>query len=487
MSSSVVTTPAGQAPQIIAEVFTIGKAIRRQGGTPYLVGGWVRDMLMGNPSTEDYDLEVFGLSMEALQKVLAGMGPVHSVGRHFGVLKLHTRKAEYDVSVPRRESNIGKGHKGFWVKTDPGMSFEEAASRRDFTINAMGYDFLADELLDPHGGREDLRAGILRHVSPAFAEDPLRVLRAMRFAGRFGFSIAGETLALCRTLELGELPRERLWEEIRKLLLQAPRPSEGFCHARDLGVLDFFPELASPPDDSPGAPPGAADGERVETAWRLTLAFVDQAAAVRTGAEAEDTVLMTAAMCFGMAGGWNDPPGQALERVEAFLRRLTNETRLLERVGRLVAALPRPQALYAAREAGGEDGQEGGADAAVRRLALEISIPFLLRAAGARHRALHGQAPFPAGAWLEERARALGVWDGPPTPLLQGRDLLEHGLKPGPALGRVLQAMFQQQLDGALNTREEALQWVLAQPAEEQERGSGAKRGGRANQRGNRS
>lgn len=233
--------------EIHPEVRRIGEAIVEKGGAPYLVGGWVRDRLLGLADQQDYDLEVFKLPMGRLKEVLLLFGPVHSVGRHFGVLKLATKNAAYDVSVPRRESNIGEGHKGFRVTPDPTMTFDDAAARRDFTINAMGYDFQKEVLLDPHGGERDLGKGVVRHVGPAFAEDPLRVLRAMRFAGRFGFRIAPDTQALCRRLNLTELPRERIWEEIKKLLLQSPRPSQGFGYAKNLGVLKFFSGVAGAP------------------------------------------------------------------------------------------------------------------------------------------------------------------------------------------------------------------------------------------------
>jgi len=461
--------------EVHPEVRRIGEAIVENGGTPYLVGGWVRDRLLGLADPQDYDLEVFQLSMRRLEEILLPFGPVHSVGRHFGVLKLATINAAYDVSVPRRESNIGKGHKGFRVTPDPTMTFDEAAARRDFTINAMGYDFQRGVLLDPHGGERDLAAGLLRHVGPAFSEDPLRVLRAMRFAGRFGFRIAPETQALCRRLNLAELPRERIWEEIKKLLLQSPRPSQGFAYAPKLGVLKYFPELQALHD--------AAAPEGAPSPWDMTLAFLDQAAiAVRLDPPRRG-VLMTAALCFGLtnldgvapdatapnatAAEGAEPEGAAEAEgplaaglpvagesslVAQFLGRLTKETRFIEGVMGLTAELVKVQVLFKIRDRAG--------DGEVRRLALRIEIPFLLKAASALHRARQGEAEFPAGTWLEARARALGVWEGPPEPLLQGRHLLKHGLKAGRAMGNLLDAVFQLQLDGTIATREAALAWV---------------------------
>ncbi|MDH4120988.1 MAG: polynucleotide adenylyltransferase [Deltaproteobacteria bacterium] len=409
---------------LMTEVYRMGDAIRQAGGNPLLVGGWVRDCLLENPHSKDFDLEVFGLAPERLQPVLARFGPVHTVGRHFGVLKVTTPEAEYDVSVPRRESKIGKGHKHFKVEPDPTMTFEEAAARRDFTINAMGYDFLHGQLLDPHGGLADLEQGVLRHVGPSFGEDPLRVLRAMQFAARFGFTIPEETLAICREQDLAELPRERLWEEFRKMLLRAPVPSRGLAYADALGILPHFPELAAL----------AAGGTGPQTPWGQTLAVVDRAAERRTQDPHQDIQLMLAALCHRMGPG-----------MEEFLGRLTQEAALVKSVAALAADIHTPVRLYE---------HQDRTDPDIRRLALRVSIPFLLRLASAL-----GQGPdnVGAGAWLEEQARRLEVWDGPPKPLLQGRHLLALGMKPGRAMGSLVEEMYQLQLDGQIATHKQAV------------------------------
>lgn len=426
---------------ILPEVYRVGDAIAKAGGRPILVGGWVRDVLLGIPHRQDYDIEVFGLPMGRLRNILARLGPVHSVGRHFGVLKLTTHEAEYDISVPRRESNIGKGHRGFHVEPDPAMRFEEAAARRDFTINAMGYAFLESELLDPFNGEGDLRAHVLRHVGPAFGEDPLRVLRAMQFAGRFALHIAPETLAICRAQDLHELPRERIWVEFRKLLLQAPRPSDGLAYAPELGVLPYFPELAGL---------HARNSDPAHGPWGRTLAMLDCAATLRTGNAEEDRVLMVAALCHALEG-------ESEHAVETFLARLTNERALVDAVLALLAELETPERLYARR------GEVHAGE--IRRLALRQPIPFVLRATLAWHRAYHGDAPFEAGAWLEAKARELDVWEHAPEPLLKGRHLLERGLPPGPEVGKWVREAFERQLDGELRSLDDALAWLDAQRA----------------------
>lgn len=436
------------------DVFRIGEALRTAGGRPFLVGGWVRDAILNRTDQKDFDLEVFGLPMERLPKILKSMGSVHAVGRHFGVLKLNTKAASYDISVPRRESNIGKGHKAFLVETDPDMSFEAAAARRDFTLNAMGYDFFAKTLHDPWGGRDDLEKRILRHVGPVFAEDPLRVLRAMQLAGRFDLVIAPETLALCRTLHLAELPRERLWEEFKKLLLQAPRPSRGLVYADPLGVLPTFPELQALVAQGTSGGPDQSIGAGTLSPWEGTLAMLDHAAGFCIGDEILDLVLMTAALCHRMDAHLEGK--LSLHQARAFMARLTNEKQIPEGVVALLSDLETPCRLF------GSDAPV--APGTLRRLALRISLPFLHRAATAHHRAYGGEGDFEAGARLKARAMELGVWDTPPEPLLKGRHLLARGMPPGPEVGDWVRRAFDHQMDEGFSTVDEVLTWMAAEP-----------------------
>lgn len=439
----MVLHPDSHAFPLLNEVRRIGKAIQEAGGRPVLVGGWVRDSLLGHPHSKDFDMEVFGLQPRALNKVLRRFGPVHQVGRHFGVLKLTTREAEYDVSVPRRESKVGKGHKGFWVSTDPGMTFEEAASRRDFTMNAMGYAPMEELFIDPHHGFADLQAQLLRHVGPAFGEDPLRVLRALQFAGRFGLDIAPETQRICREQDLHELPRERQWVEFKKLLLLSARPSHGLGFAEALGVLPYFPELAAL----------HAHGGTAGPDWQRTMQALDAAAAARCGDEALDLPQLLAALCHRLGVpslSEAEPTPQALAQAamvpaQALLERFTNEHGLIETVLTLLREAPLVLQAETLR------------DGDVRRMALRVKFPDALRAA----QALYGAAaPLPAAEMLRRRAAALGVFEQAPEPLLKGRHLLQAGMRPGPAMGDLLKAAFEAQLDGAIATEAQALAWM---------------------------
>ena len=448
--------------QLSIELTKLANAIHQQGGQPILVGGSVRDYLLGQIIPKDLDLEVYHLEANELEMVLSQFGKVLRVGKSFGVLKLITEHAEYDVSLPRRESKTGKGHKGFLVNADPRMTFEEASVRRDFTINSIGFDPIQQQWLDPHRGQEDLKKGILRHVGSAFAEDPLRVLRGAQFAARLNFQLAPETLELCQTLDLNELSRERLLGEFAKLLLRAERPSIGLEILRQTKALRFFPELEAlidVPQDPTWHPEGCV--------WTHTLMVVDEAAKLRVGEEKNDLVLMFGALChdFGKPettiwkdGHWRSPAHDVLgmQPTEKFLRRLTDEASLIEKVTVLVREHLRPSMLY--------NDREKVTPGAIRRLALRVSIPELLLVAEADHfgrttdDALRRE--FPAKQWLLDQASKLDVRDEKPKPFLKGRHLLQLGMRPGPLMGKVLKEAFGLQLDGAILSLEEAKAWA---------------------------
>src|SRR6478672_4582071 len=215
------------------KVLALATAIRAEGGRALLVGGCVRDEQMGN-EVKDWDLEVYQLAPERLRELLDKVGTVNVVGEAFTVYKLGH---DLDVSIPRRERKSGRGHRGFLVEGDPSMTVEDATRRRDFTINAILQDPLTGEVIDHFDGRRDIERHLLRAVSlDTFGEDSLRVLRAAQFASRFDFNIDPDTVVLCQSIDLADLPAERVWGEMEKLLLQSARPSVGLKWLRDLGV-----------------------------------------------------------------------------------------------------------------------------------------------------------------------------------------------------------------------------------------------------------
>jgi tRNA nucleotidyltransferase (CCA-adding enzyme) len=448
---------------------TLAEAIIAAGGQAVLVGGAVRDALLGRPP-KDIDIEAYGLPVDALQAILQQVAKVHAVGKSFGVLKTRIGGMDIDVSLPRRERKVGQGHRGFAVDYDPFMPFAEAASRRDFTINAIGVNFGSGDILDPWNGRRDLEAGVIRHVSDAFDEDPLRVLRACQFSARFGFSIAPETLRKCRSLqgELATLSNERIWEEFKKLLLKSPAPALGLQALESTGALALFPELAA----LRGAPHKASFHPEGDVLTHTLLVMDACAEICRADSLPENDALplLLAALCHDLGkpatailidGIWRNPGHELAGAVpsRSLLARMGCPLALTERIVALVREHDRPYRLHV------QDRAEPVADGVIRRLALRVPIISLCRLALADFRgrtAADAAGPCAAVEWLRGRASALGVLRQAPQPLLQGRDAQGLGVKPGPAMGDLLKTAFEAQLDGAFADLPGAIAWAQA-------------------------
>lgn len=434
-------------------VQTVCHAVRDTGGKAFLVGGCVRDALLGR-AVKDIDIEVFGLEQEKVRNLLGRYFKVDLVGESFSVFKLGGLPV--DVALPRRESKTGLGHKAFDVVVDPVLSFEDAAARRDFTINAMLFDPLEQSLVDPFHGQADLEAHVLRHTSDRFVEDPLRVLRGMQFAARFTLTLAAETVDICRTMGMEGLPPERLFEEWKKLVLLGERPSGGLEFLRATGWLRYYPELTALVGCEQ-EPEWHPEGD----VWVHTLKCMDAFALERVGDEWEDLVVGLAVLChdFGKPATTKHEDGRLRSRghetegevpTRTFLGRLTNQADLVDEVVALVVTHLRPKELF----------ESNAGDSAVRRLARQVKrIDRLVRVAQADRKGVKdydGDA-FPAGEWLLAKAKSLEVVDSKPKPIVMGRHLLETGMKPGPDMGRILDALYEQQLDGKFATLEEGL------------------------------
>ena len=443
----------------------IAVAVRDAGGRALVVGGWVRDRLMqlepergGGAPAKDVDIEVFRIPAERLRAILESFGRVETVGESFQVFK----SGGIDVSLPRRESKSGRGHRGFEVSGDPGMPIADAARRRDFTVNAISWDPLTDEYLDPFDGRRDLSHRILRVVDPqTFGDDSLRVLRAVQFAARFGLTLEPATRELCRTIRLDDLPAERIWGEVEKLLF-APRPSIGFALALDLGVVQqLFPQLYALVGCQQ-EPEWHPEGD----VWVHTLQVIDQA---RTRIDDLPRPLQLAIMLGAVCHDFGKPATTAF--LDGRIRSIDHEeqgvapaTSFLDRLNvhafdgydvrwqvlGLTAQHLKPGMWFKAK---GEV-----RDGAFRRLAHKVDLELLARLAKAD---CLGREPgvFDCEAmdWFLERARSLGVDRRPPEPILLGRHLLELGVKPGPRMGEILKTVYEQQLDGSVRTIEEAI------------------------------
>jgi tRNA nucleotidyltransferase (CCA-adding enzyme) len=418
----------------------------------------VRDTLLGLPESSNVDLEVFGLPGDRLRALLETFGRVEAVGESFQVYKI----GDIDVSLPRRDSKAGRGHRGFLVSGDPDMSIAEAARRRDFTVNAISWDPLTGEYFDPFDGRSDLERRLLRVVDPqTFGDDSLRVLRGVQFAARFALTLEESTAALCRQIPLDDLPSERVWGEFEKLLF-APKPSIGFAIAMDLGIVSkLFPELqalAGCPQEPEWHPEGDV--------WVHNLQVIDHA---RTRIDdlprPEQLAVMLGAVCHDLGKPATtavidgrirslDHEEQGVPPASAFLDRLNVNSfdgyDVRKQVLGITAQHLKPGSWFKVRDEVG--------DGAFRRLAHKVDLELLARVAKSDCEGRKpGQFDCTAMDWFLERARALGVQHRPPEPTLLGRHLLALGLKPGPRVGEILKAIYELQMDGKVTNLDEAI------------------------------
>ncbi|MGZ8938898.1 MAG: CCA tRNA nucleotidyltransferase [Limisphaerales bacterium] len=449
-------------PQDLKVILTEAPKLSRA----YLVGGCVRDWLLGQ-ANKDYDIEVFGLDYEALANALSRWGKVDLVGRSFGVIKLTTSaRHTYDFSIPRRDSKNAPGHKGFQVTFDPSLTPEDAAGRRDFTINAMMFDPRERSLLDPFHGEADLRAKILRHTSAAFPEDPLRVLRGMQFAARFDLKPAAETVELSRSIKFTypELARERVREEWFKWAEKSVKPSRGLEFLLASEWIEHFPELnemRGVPQDPEWHPEGdvfihtahCCDAMAALPEWKnsnsetrivymLAVLTHDTGKAITTVEAMKRGELRIISPGHEEAGG---------DLAESFMERINAPRAIRERVVPLVV---NHMAHF-----------QTVSDRAVRRLAKRLEpeniqgLVTLMTADSFGRPPLPPEIPASVRA-IAEKADELAVRKQPPEPILLGRHLLEFGFAPGKALGQALHAAYEAQLTGDFVDLHGALNWV---------------------------
>ncbi len=428
----------------MAVVRRIAGRLAGVGGRALLVGGCVRDRLLG-ATAHDFDLEVFGLPPEAVAAALLPEFEVDSVGAAFGVFKV--KHHPVDIALPRRENKTGRGHRGFQMSAEPDLPFADAAARRDLTVNAISCDPLTGEIIDPWNGRRDLADGVLRHVGPAFAEDPLRVLRTMQFAARLDFRVAPETVRLCAGMEPEGLPRERLAGEWEKLLLQGRKPSLGLAFLRDCGWVKYCPELAAliGCEQTPAWHP---EGD----VWNHTLLACDRAAERRSGNREDDLTVACAVLChdFGKPAVSERRPDGTIscfnhERAgvgpaREFLRRLWNREAWIESVVRLVQEHMRPY----------DFGRDLASDRAYRHLAVRAGRLDLLAEVAIADALARPPLPVDMTCYRRflERARELAVEQAPPEPLIRGRHLVARGMTPGRGFAPLLARCYEAQLAG---------------------------------------
>ena len=454
-----ITTTKIKIPKILENIL---KNLQELGATPILVGGCVRDYFL-NKEIKDFDIEIFNFdSLELLEISLKKFGNVKLVGKSFGVLTLKVEGYDFDFALPRIEKKVGNSHTDFEVITNSNLSFEEAAIRRDFTINAIGYDYFKDEFIDPFNGIDDLKNRIIRHINDkTFIEDSLRVYRAIQFAARFEFDIDEKTKDLCKKIvlsdELSYLPKERIYEEFKKLFLKSNKPSIGFELLRELGLLKYFKELEvlinceQEPEYHP-------EGD----VWIHTLMCLDELAKILEKEKIEDEYkklyLFYGILChdFGKPFCTKEINGKitsykheslGIEPTISFLEKLTNEKKFIEIVCSLVKNHLIPFQLYLSHSS----------EKAVKRLSLKVNIEdlCLVCLADCLGRTILDKQKCPkATSWLLEKAKELEIHNVAIKPLVLGRDLIELGFKPSKEFKEILEFAFDLQIDENLSKEE---------------------------------
>jgi len=437
-------------------------SITTSGGNPYLVGGCVRDEILGIKNSKDIDVEVYGLSADELITVLKPFGKVDCVGVSFGVIKLTTPDDDFDFTLPRRDSKVADGHQGFTVEVDHNMTITEAASRRDFTINSISKD-CDGNLFDPFGGVEDLKNRVLRATSDKFAQDPLRTLRGFQFASRFNLTVDPSTSLMCKSLlsEAHTISTERIYGEVLKWALKSVKPSAGLYFLRDTKWIELFPELhalVGLPQDAEWHPEGDC--------LTHTSLVCDAARdiAVRDKLNDDDRlVLMLAALCHDLGKAnttvmrderWRSP-GHAEEGAD-----LTRSLLARMGFGESVVKKVVPLVVEHMSHIGVEPNNR-----LVRRLAVRVApsnIAMLVRLIEADH---SGRHPLPKGvpataAKIQELSEGLDLMTGKPDPIVKGRHLVAMEMEPGPKFKDILDRCYQAQLDGEFHTLEDGLALV---------------------------
>lgn len=460
--------------QLESELMEAGRmalAFKEAGGRALIVGGFARDeairRIFGKPiEGKDIDMEVYNLDAAKIQEILGKFGKFKIAGESFPVFKIK----DYDISIPRRESKTGPKHKDFKVEGDPYMNVKEAARRRDFTINALALDPITGEFIDEFGGLNDVKNKILRATdAELFKDDALRVLRAMQFSARFEFEIDTQTIEICQSLSLEHLSKERLGEEWNKLMLKAERPAIGLDAARFLGIIDkLHPELKAildVPQDPEWHPEG--------NVWRHTKLVMNKAAyrAEKDKLNEEQRlILLYAALCHDLGKAtttkFEDDRLRSRGHAEAgiapteqFLNSLGIKKEIIEEVIKLIK-----NHLFIGTNYDSEKDELKISDKKIRSKAKELSplsILDLERLSWADNCGrLYENQKFRAGELLIERAKELGVLEEPLPYFLMGRDLIQLGLKPGVAFGKILKEVYDKQLNGEVSTKEEALEFV---------------------------
>ena len=434
---------------------------------PIFVGGCVRDEIM-NIECKDIDIEVYGIDPELLliklnlNKEKLNIKNINTIGMSFGIIKIKLNdNQELDISFPRRENRIGNGHRGFLCTPDPNMSIKDAAGRRDFTFNSLCCT-LEGEILDFFGGLNDLQKRKIKHTSKSFIEDPLRVLRGMQFAGRFGFTVDENTASVCAILayHYDYLAKERIWGEWYKFLVKSTVPSFGMWFLRDTGWVECYPvlsKLISLQQDKTWHPEGDV--------WNHTCQSMDAACAICDRENVDNEirlVIMLASLChdFGKISTTEFVDGKIRSRghdqageeyTTEFLESIHTPKDIIKKVVPLVT---NHMAHLNCNNSN-----------SVRRLSKKIEPATIYELALVMEADHSGRGGIDIGRhekvqFMLNKAEELKIKNSAPKPILMGHHLISLGYKPGPEFGTILRRAFEAQLNGEFNDLETGVVWL---------------------------
>jgi len=384
-----------------------------------IVGGYVRDYFL-SISSKDIDIEVYhATSYEDLKKILCTFGDPNIVGKSFGVCKLNYQNLDLDFSFPRKESKISKGHKGFKITIEDSLDFKDASKRRDFTINSIGYDTKEKKLLDPHGGLKDIHNKTLRATDiKKFDEDPLRYLRAIRFASQLNFNIDDELFAKLRSMmqnsSLDELPKERVFDEFKKILLKSLKPSKAFMLLKQLDGFRYFKHFS----------------KLLEKEFENILLSLDFFASDKHNSDKTNLVIMLAIVI----KFFDD------EDKKGFLEKLTDEKKLISQSIKLSKI-----------EFDVENFDEYELNILSTTTEIEIYAKFL--------NSIHQDKTF--SSKLLAKAKNMGILNSRPTPIINGKELIEMGLKPSKDFKDILDKIYDAQLRGLFDNIEDGKKYAI--------------------------
>ncbi len=385
---------------------------------PIIVGGYIRDFYLASSKKNDIDIELYGVtSYELLEEILQEFGDVNTVGKSFGVCKLFFEDLDLDFTLPRTDSKISSGHAGFLISINKTLSFKEASSRRDFTINSIGFDVIEKKILDPYNGLQDIKNKILKAVDiEKFSEDPLRVLRLVSFKSRLDFHVDKDLFKLCKTIcnqnILSELAQERVYIEIKKVLLVSKKPSLGFFLLKELGALKFFQALDT-----------LNDKQFSHISYSLDRF-------IKTKDNDTNIQIMLSILCFYFNKN----------QVKQFISNLTSNKHIVNKISLLIQ----------------EKLEENYTDSQLYHLANRVNIEYFL---------LYWQALNPSLEKtifedLKKRAKKLNILNKKVAAFIQGRDILALGIKPSKEYARILSSTYEAQMNLEVTNYGEAIIWL---------------------------